>query len=177
MSDEQENVNIVARERADQRIDAAVGELHKAATEIGKKFDIPDGINGMSVDELLGRMSYIPTMARDLRRACGQELAKQEINKMIEGVSQAPAATENPAGATENGPDATTGTQPATIPHGLDVADLDGISPQTVKALKAAGLNNVGDVVDVPDEHLVKINGLGEISVNHLRAAIAKASA
>ena len=78
-----EQITAIARERAEKRIDGALGDLKKAAREIGNKYGIPDGIAGHSIEELLGRIAYIPTMARDMRRACGQELAKQELAKPI----------------------------------------------------------------------------------------------
>ena len=161
----------IARERAEKRIDGALGELKKAAREIGKKYGIPDGIGGHTIEELLGRIAYIPTMARDMRRACGQELAKQELDTFLtEGAPE--KLKEAPPTAKIIEPSLI----PGNIPVGLDVGDLDGVSVQAVAALREAGLNKVGDVVNVPDEFLVKINGLGEKSVAHIRAAIAKAS-
>ena len=171
--DEMEQLAAVARERADKCIDGALGELHAAALDIGKEHDIPEGIAGHSIDELLGRMAYIPTMARDLRRACGQELAKRYINDMMTGKAAKvvnKVDKEPPAGKIEPS------KIPGNIPVGMDVGDLDGISVQTIAALRAAGLTKIGDVVNVPDAHLVKQPGLGEKSVAHVRAAIAKAS-
>ena len=72
-----------ARNRADQEIDAAIGALRKVAREIGEKHHIPENIAGHSIEELLGRMAYIPTMARDLRRACAQEMAKGELDNFL----------------------------------------------------------------------------------------------
>jgi DNA-directed RNA polymerase alpha subunit len=116
-------------------------------------------------------MAYIPTMARDLRRACGQELAKYEINAMMDG-SQPTKQVDKP----EVMPKVDPSKIPGNIPVGMDVGALDGISVQTVNALRQAGLTKVGDIMDVPDEHLCKMQGLGEKSVAHIRAAIAKAS-
>ena len=171
--DEMEQLAAVARERADKCIDGALGELHAAALEIGKEHDMPEGIAGHSIDELLGRMAYIPTMARDLRRACGQELAKRYINDMMTGKAAkvtTKVVDEPPAGKIEPS------KIPGNIPVGMDVGDLDGVTVQAINALRTAGLTKIGDVVNVPDEHLVKITGLGEKSVAHIRAAIAKAS-
>ena len=164
-----EQMTVVARERADKKIDAALGELKKAALAIGKKHDIPEGIAGHSIEELLGRMAYVPSMARDLRRACGQELAKIELNAFLDGEPVPKTATPKPARIEPS-------KIPGNIPVGLDVGQLDGITGQTVKALREAGLNKVGDIVTVPDEHLVKFNGLGEKSIAQIRVAIAKAS-
>ena len=170
-------LTVVARERADKRIDAAVGELIAAAHEIGKKHGIPEGIQGHSIGELLGRMAYIPSMARDLRRACGQELSKLEIDKVFEekaGGADPAAQVETPAPktASEVIPPSKI---PDSVPIGMDVGDLSGVTVQAVKALKSAGLHKVGDVVNVPDEHLEKINGLGAKSVAMIRTAIAQA--
>jgi hypothetical protein len=169
--EEIEQMTIVARERADKRIDTALGEMHAAAHKIGVAQKIPENIAGLSIEELLGRMAYIPTMARDLRRACGQELAKQELNAFLDTtpVPSNKAASKLP-------PPIEPSKIPETIPVGMDVGDLDGVSTQTIAALRNAGLNSVGDVVAVPDEHLAKMQGLGEKSVAHIRAAIAKAT-
>lgn len=165
-----DQITALARERAEKRIDGALGELKKAAREIGTKYGIPDGIGGHTIEELLGRIAYIPTMARDMRRACGQELAKQELDKFLsEGAAPAQKTIEVPIKVEPS-------MIPGNIPVGMDVGDLDGVTVQAVAALREAGLNKVGDVVNVPDDFLVKINGLGEKSVAHIRAAIAKAS-
>lgn len=173
-----EQMTAVARERADKTIDKAIGELRAAALAIGKKHDIPEDIAGHSIEELLGRMAYIPSMARELRRSCGQELAKIELKRFLEDstlktrkadvISTAdikPATKVIPASEI-----------PANIPVGMDVGDLHGVTVQAVKALRTAGLTKVGDVVVVPDAHLVKINGLGDKSVAMIRAAIARAA-
>lgn len=162
----------VARERADKRLDSAIGELRAAALKIGKAHDIPENILGHSIEELLGRMAYIPSMARDLRRAAAQELAKQELQRAFESppglsVDAPPARHVPPIDPSKIGP---------TVPVGLDIAELSGITVQTQRALKAAGLNTVGDVYMVPDEHLLKVSGVAEKSLAQLRAAIAKAS-
>ncbi len=168
---EAEQITMIARERAEKRIDAALGELKAAAREIGKKYGIPDGIGGHTIEELLGRIAYIPTMARDMRRACGQELAKQELDKFLSASAEAP-----PQKTIEVPIKVEPSLIPGNIPVGMDVGDLDGVTVQAVNALRLAGLTKIGEVMDVPDEHLVKINGLGEKSVAHIRAAIAKAS-
>ena len=165
-----EQITAIARERAEKRIDSALGDLKKAAREIGKKYGIPDGIAGHTIEELLGRIAYIPTMARDMRRVCGQELAKQELDKFLSDGEVAPNVADPVSKMIEPS------KIPGNIPVGLDVGDLDGVTVQAINALRIAGLNKVGDVVNVPDEHLVKINGLGEKSVAHIRAAIAKAT-
>ena len=166
---ETEQMTAVARERADKCIDAAVGDLHKAAQEIGKKHGIPEGIQGHSVEELLGRMSWIPSMARELRRACGQEMAKGELTKLFDGPAAMPATFPAP------GSDMPVVTD--QIPVNLDIATLPGVTVQTVKALAGAGLVKVGDIANIPDAHLVKMQGLGDKSVAQVRAAIARATA
>lgn len=159
----------VARERADKRIDQAIGELHAAASEIGRRHAIPEGIAGHSVDELLGRMAYIPSMARDLRRMAAQELAKLELARAFDQPAPPPqAAPQKPQEPS---------TLPGSVPVSMDVGDLDGVTVQAVRALRGAGLTTVGDIARVPDEHLLKISGLAERSVQQIRAAIAKASA
>ena len=169
---EVEQMTAVARERADQRIDAALGDLHKAAAEIGKKHGIPEGIQGHSIAELLGRMAWIPSMARDLRMACGQEMAKGELNKLFDEKPTPAAVTDF-----KDSPTIAPSKIPGNIPVGMDVGDLQGVTVQTVKALREGGLNKVGDLLNIPDAHLVKMQGLGDKSVAQVRAAIARASA
>jgi len=162
-----------ARKKAEKTIDAALGDLHKAAEKIGKERGIPENIAGHSINELLGRMAYVPSMARDLRRVCAQELAKLYIDELL---------TSNPAPAipspvpTPEVARVEPSKIPDQVPVGRDVSDLSGVTVQTVKALKEAGLHTVGDVVAVPDAHLVKIPGIAEKSVQQIRAAIVKAS-
>lgn len=164
----------VARERADKRIDTALGELHAAANEIGIRHGIPEGIAGHSIEELLGRMAYIPSMARDLRRACGQELAKDELNKLFDaGPTKQAAKPEVPPPPPP--PTIEPSKIPGNIPVGMDVGDLQGVTVQAVKALKLAGLSTIGEVMKIPDEHLAKVHGLGDKSVAQIRLAIAKA--
>lgn len=169
-----EQMTAVARDRADKTIDTALGELKAAALEIGTKHSIPDGIAGHSIEELLGRMAYIPSMARDLRRACGQELAKEELKRVLDAAP--PSSGQAPKIKTPTPAPVVPSQIPNNIPVSMDVGDLQGVTVQAVKALKAAGLNKVGDVVVVPDEHLAKINGLGDKSVVMIRGAIARAS-
>jgi hypothetical protein len=155
-----------ARAKADARLNNAVGALRKAAAEIGRSHDIPDGIQGHSVEELLGRIAYVPSLSRELARAAGQALSKQEIDALV---SQ-PRPQVQPQVRTV---DTSTMTR---IPSGLDLADLPGITPQMVKQLKAAGMNQVQDVVSVPDEHLAKVLSWEPKQVGKLRAAVSKAS-
>lgn len=173
---QQDELTQVARQEADRIIDQALGELHEAARKIGIAHRIPEDIGGLSTDELLGRMAYVPSMARDLRRIAGQEIAKQQLENAM-GLSRK-AATDQPSApaAPTTSPPVEPSKIPAQVPVGLDLVDLDGVTTQTVRALKAAGLKTVGDVVVVPDEHLLKIDGIAEKSLGQLRTAISKAS-
>ena len=164
----------VARQRADKIIDKAVGELRASALKIGEKAGIPEGVAGHSIDELLGRMAYVPTMARDLRRACGQELAKAELERVFGEMARSGKVTKASKATT---PSIDPSKIPDSFPVTLDIGQLDGVTSQTIKALRAAGLNTVGDIVVVPDEHLIKFQGLGEKSIAQVRLAIAKATA
>lgn len=158
-----------ARTKADARLQAAIGELHKAAAEIGKAHSIPEGIQGHSTAELLGRIAWVPGLSRDLARAAGQALAKQELDALL----ATPAGTGQPAVREVIPPDTSSLTK---IPNGLDLADLPGITPAQVKQLKAAGLHQIGDVVGMPDEHLAKVTSWDAKQIGKLRTAIAKAS-
>lgn len=176
MAQQLDELTQVARREADAQIDKALGELRASAREIGARYKIPENIGGLATEELLGRMAYIPSMARDLRRIAGQEIAKLLLADQIRPV---PAGT--PAAIPETPPAAGTdridiSKIPDQVPVGMDLVDLDGVTVQAIKALKAAGLKTVGDVIAVPDEHLLKIGGIAEKSLAQIRAAIAKAS-
>lgn len=155
-----------AREKADKRLGDAVGALRKAAAEIGRTHEIPDGIQGHSVEELLGRIAYVPSLSRDLARAAGQALAKQELDAFA---SRPRPAVQPPLRQVET-------DNLVQIPKGLDLADLPGISPAQVKQLKAAGMQQVQDVINVPDEHLAKMLSWDPKQIGKLRAAVSKAS-
>lgn len=163
----------VARTRADAKIDEALGALRKQAREIGEAHGIPEGIAGHSIDEIMGRMAWVPSMARDLRRACGQEMAKIELDRFMAGETPAaPPPAPKPA-ATKIDPSKI----PAPVPVSMPVDELSGVTTFTIKALKNNGLKTVGDVVAIPDEHLLKMDGLAEKSLAQVRSAIAKAAA
>lgn len=155
-----------AREKADRRLNAAVGALRKAAAEIGRAHKIPDDIQGHSVEELLGRIAYVPSLSRELARAAGQALAKQELDGLL---AKTPPPGEPAVGVVDT-------SSLVSIPKGLDLADLGGITPAQVKQLKGAGMHQVGDVVAVPDEHLAKLLTWDVKQIGKLRAAISKAS-
>lgn len=182
MQDQANELMQVARERADETLDKAIGELRKAARDIATRYEIPENINGLSVDDLLGRMAWIPTMARDLRRVAGQELAKRGIAKQMAATNPDPApasiASEisQPLPPTPYTPPEPSKI-PETVPIGKDISDLSGVTVQAVKALKGAGMHTVGDIVGAPDEWLLKIPGIAEKSLQQIRNAIAKASA
>jgi hypothetical protein len=156
-----------AREKADRRLNAAVGALRKAAAEIGRTHQIPDDIQGHSVEELLGRIAYVPSLSRELARAAGQALAKQELDGLL---AKTPVQGEPSVGLVDT-------SKLTSIPKGLDLAELAGITPAMVKVLKAAALHQVQDVLQVPDEHLAKMLNWDAKQIGKLRAAIAKASA
>lgn len=164
MSDNQ--MMMIAREQAEKRIDAAIGELVKEAHRIADKYGFPEGVAGHSVGELLGRLTYVPSMARELRRQLGAALSKREIENVIYPQIQ----PDPPAPVSrETQPPANT-----VVPGNLDLSDVPGITVAVVKALKGAGLYNVTDVTRVPDEHLLKISGIAERSLQQLRASLAK---
>jgi hypothetical protein len=168
----EDQLALTARGNADKRLDAALGALRRAAAAIGKEYNIPEDVQGNSVEELLGRIAYVPSLSRELRKHAGLAMAKQELAKVIDLV----AATLRPPEPVRPAAAASTGGQPV-IPAGLDVADLKGITVTMGKQLKAAGFNQVGDLVNVPDEHLAKLTNWDVKACGKLRAAIAKASA
>lgn len=176
MSEETKLLNEAARAAAERTIDSALGAMNAAAEEIGQKYGIPDNVGGNSRAVLLGRLTYVPSMARELRTICGQLMAKREIERMLaEGMtprSTAPALTPKISTELEDIPPLAPVAGP---PAGMDITQLEGVHPNTVKALQNAGITNVGELMAMPDEHLIKYPGLGDKTVAQLRTAISKA--
>ena len=85
MSEETKLLNEAARAAAERTIDKALGAMTAAAEEIGKQYGIPDNVGGNSRAVLLGRLTYVPGMAREVRTVCGQLMAKGEIERMLAG--------------------------------------------------------------------------------------------
>lgn len=168
----------LARERADRRIDAALAKVREAMTAIAKAERIPDGVQGHLPEDLLGRIANVPSMSRELRRALAQALAKQELEAMIE--RQGPPKAEPKTTIKHADPQrpikAGKAIEAQTTPAGTALEDLTGVAPQVTRALRAGGFRTVEDLASVPDEHLLKVGGIGERSVQQLREAISKLS-
>lgn len=159
----------LARERAEKRLDTALGEIRLSMLEIAKRHRIPEGVLGHDVYDLLGRIAHSPALARDLRREAGQIMAKQELEELQSLPRPAP-------------PPAPTRVQPAAagqaqVPVSMAIADLNGITVAQVKVLNGAGIIQIADLVNMPDEHLAKVTQLDPKAIGKIRAAVAKASA
>lgn len=170
MSNDTTEILSHARERAEARLDAALGAIRKATLAIAREHNIPEGVLGHDQVDLLGRILHSPGLSRDLRREACQLMAKQEL----EALHERPAAARRAAPV--DPPPSLSGGQPV-IPMSKALLDLDGVNAATVKALNQANLQVVGDVVNVPDEHLAKLTSLAPQAIAKLRTAIAKAAA
>jgi hypothetical protein len=159
----------LARERAEKRLDAAIAQIRLGIVKAAKDHQIPEGVLGHDTVDLLGRIMFQVALSRDLRREAGQLMAKQELEAMGRSTPAPPApAPEDQASTT---------AVDALIPTSLAIAELQGITVAQCKALQAAGINQVGDLINVPDEHLEKITKLDAKAIGKVRAAVAKASA
>jgi len=156
----------LARERGEKRLDAAAKQIREAILAASKQHNIPTGVMGHDVVDLMGRIMFQPALSRELRREAGQVMAKQEL----EAMNSAPAPQPAPAPVAHG----TGGEQ--SVPASMAVADLKGITVAQCKALQAAGLNQVGDIAGIPDEHLAKVTKLDDKAIGKIRAAVAKAS-
>ncbi len=198
MSEESKQLNEAARAVAERTIDAALGAMNAAAEAIGQKYGIPDNVGGNSRAVLLGRLTYVPSMARELRTICGQLMAKGEIERMLAeglpGINQGAKLSDATVAAinaevlaeyharTPGTPKISTELEdekpPAPVAGpaaGMDITQLEGVHPNTVKALQIAGITNVGELMAMPDEHLIKYPGIGDKTLAQLRLAISKA--
>lgn len=155
----------LARARGEKRLDAAIKQIREDMQTAAKDHDIPADVLGHDVVDLLGRIMFTPALARDLRREAGQRMAKQELETM--GSTTAPATSATPPAPA---------IKLTVIPTSLSIAELQGITVHQSKALMAAGINQVGDLLNIPDEHLAKVTKLDDKAIGKIRAAVAKAA-
>lgn len=152
----------LARKRGDEKIDVAIGQLHKQAEILANAAGIPDNIKGLAPGAMLGRISYVPSQSIELKRALSQALSSIELNKITEHATTLDVREEMD-------------TVPQIEPTGIDVAknlaDTD-LPPPLVAALNTHDLHTLGDVMGVPDEHLLKMRGIGARSLEQIKRAI-----
>lgn len=178
MSDEGKTSQI-AREKASDVLAQASADLIKFAAAIARKYHIPDGINGLSRGEFLGRISFVVSMQRDLKRA-GEDLIAQDVLRRQFGVKgaendpDAQAEAERLIDSLDLSPEAPVIPGNAPVALTIDIGDLPGITVQTVKALKGAGLHQVSDIEKYTDEALLAINGIAGPTLAKVRAAVAQ---
>ncbi len=158
-----------AREAAAKLLGQATSELLKSAETIAENYGLPEGINGLSRPEFLGRMTFIVSMSRDLKRAGEEELAAKAIKKTFKN-SLAPA--EPIAETIEVKPGAKDDT-PALPLINRDITDLS-ITVQAVKALKTAGIHQIAELDLYTDAALMAIPGIAAPSVAAIRKAISE---
>lgn len=175
-------LTILARQQASRAIDLASAALIGAAEKIAKHFGVPDGIAGLTKAESLGRMTFVQSMGREVRSATEQEIAKNVLKAQIPAPQyEAPPPPE----IYGDGPVATPLQDPlyeppaptAPVVHEpvdtLDLGELPGVPVTISKALKGGGYNQVKDVIGVPDEHLLAVNGIAAASLAKLKGAVA----
>jgi hypothetical protein len=189
MSDDLLNV---ARQRADEKLTKAISDLIAAATNIATEHGIPEGISGHSPAELLGRVAYVQSLSRELRVTAVQHLARIELERMTaapelplpvdldpEKLRAANAFLDAqpvpPRKTWEQFESSETPQQLAPPSPSLACAliELPGIGPAAASALRDAGFVTVGDVLNVPDEFLLKLDRVGPKAVAAMRTAIA----
>lgn len=167
--DQTNEILSLARERAEKRLDRALADVRAATLRVAREHNVPEGVLGHDQVDLLGRIMHTPALSRDLRREACQLMAKQELEALNGG-----AAPTQPRARQEPAPVDPAGGLPV-IPMGKALQELDGVGVATVKALNQNGMQVVGDVVNVPDEHLAKM-GLSQQQISAVRRAIAKAA-
>jgi len=162
-----------ARQHAAERLKLATAELSKAADRIAERFEIPDNINGLSRGEFLGRVSFVVSLERDLRRAGEDVYAQHFIRSKLAGI-QAPAIQAPAIDSLDDVPPAESAPEdPARINDAMPIENIPGLTVQIVKALKQAGIHQLGDVNKFTDDALLKINGIANPSLQKLRASVA----
>ncbi len=164
---------MIANDRASERLAKASAALTRSATEIAEEYGIPEGINGLSAGEFLGRTSFVISMQRDLRRAGVDLLAQKLLRNQLNVTDPIPQAAD-----VDNveAPKAKTGGEPGPTPpaDSLDVSQIPGLTVQMVKALKGAGIHQLAEVEKFTDEALLKCNGIAGPSLAKIRACVAE---
>ena len=152
----------LARKRGDERIDIAIGQLHKQAEILANAAGIPDNVAGCAPGALLGRISYVPSMSRDLRQTLSRSMSAIELNKITDVTNQLDVQAEMDA-------------PPPVMPVGINTAKAledTELSPPIVAALKANDIFTIGDVMGIPDEHLLKMRGIATRSLQAIKGII-----
>lgn len=161
---DQKQVVVAARHRASEVIAKAQAELVKAADRIADEHGLPEGINGLSRADFLGRLSFVVSLSRDLRNAGEEHLAAAELKAFFkEPTPIAQALDAKPVKKPE--------VQRAEPSPASDVGEL-AITPQVAKALKQAGIHTVEEVEKYTDEALLAVRGIAQPSLEAVRAAI-----
>lgn len=165
---------MLARQHADDHLGKASTALIRAADQIAEQYQIPDNINGLSRGEFLGRISFVISMQRDLRRAGVDLYANGLIRNQLKDMDPAPTpddldTTEVVAQATQ---EAETSHDPA-----MAVENIPGLTVQMVKALKTAGIHQLGDIDKFTDDALLNLNGIAGPSLAKIRASVAAVGA
>ena len=168
MANEAETV-LASRQAAEKIIGMAQVELLEAAEKIAKKYKLPDGINGLTRKEFLGRLTFVVSMSRDLRVSGAEYLAREALKQIFDEADPLPKTDvkheENKPPAADKEPK---GTNPAT-----DIEKLK-LHPNQVRALKAAGIHQVGEIDKFTDEALLAINGIAPPMLAKIRASMAE---
>lgn len=162
MATETETIK-AARDRASTMIGKAQAKLIGAAREIASEYGLPDGINGLSAGEFLGRLSFVVSLSRDLRIAGEEHLANAAIKAQFDDPPHKEALLD---GAPK--PD---DTEPPGVNLDQDVSKL-AINPMTVKALKQAGITSISEVEKYTDDALLQVRGIAPPSLGKLREAV-----
>ncbi len=172
------NPSQAARDQARQRLNAARGELVQAANDIAKKYLIPEQIGGHTAGGLVGRITFVPSQGRELLVIATNMLAQDILREMMAAPAPAPVPTLAADPVPAVGPTALDAPEPVRgqLNYQMDIELVPGLQPRVVQALKQAGYIQLADIVDVPSEHLVKIQGVGEASIVAIREAIQQAA-
>ncbi len=170
---------VIAREKAADRLAQASAALIKAADKVAAQHGIPENINGLSRGDFLGRVSFVVSMQRELKRA-GEDVVAQQILRQQFDAAEPPEtmddldkltdATAPAAGASQDDP-------PPTDVGAMDVTTIPGLNVQMHKALKGAGIHMLEDIEKFTDEALLKVPGIAAPSLAKIRTATAAARA
>lgn len=163
---EQETVR-AARAAVGEKIGQAQADLVKAAGEIAEQHGLPNGINGLTAGEFLGRLSFVVSMSRDIRAAGEEYMTKEELRAKFGGDKKPDLYKDQPKKKAKQAEKLEEERAKLAPPTG-DIEEL-ALHPNIIKALRGAGVHQVGDLEKFPDEALLAVRGIAPPSLAKIR--------
>lgn len=141
--------------QASMKLDQAISDLMAKAVEVARKHDIPEA-SGMRPAEVLGRLAWVQSASREMRKALEAQIAEQIM-----------AAAERPTDVPEGELGA-----PSTSLDMRTLWQLQGIPTRAKQALEAAGYDVAWKIDRATDQTLLQVAGIGAHAIAKIRQAL-----